>query len=127
MEAQNTLGAFEREIGKLLKATLETRKRWAPLKHYDIGMPSAGGGQYGWWVAVGITGQSSRREEAEVECGLWWNAPPIEEPIIYAGFYKGPKRVQKLLWHRGKQGILSFERWGRTFLYVPVPESVEIE
>jgi len=127
-EARQTLLAFDGEMESLLRTAVRGREHWSPMKNHRIHSPAAGGkrGEYGWWVAVSITGQSPRHGDAEIDCGVWWSAPEMLEPIIYASFYGKPKRVEKFAWSRGKQDISSFTRWGRTFLYVPVPKTLDI-
>lgn len=131
VKAMNTIAAFETQAGLLLKAAVERRqkKRWSPLKGVRFGRPSPGGGSGGdgYWISIAITGKSQRDGEAEIDCGLWWKAPDISEPIIYAEFYYKPKRVMKFSWDGKKKGIRSFEGWGRTFLYLPIPQSLEVE
>jgi hypothetical protein len=86
------------------------------------------GASWGWAICAGIAGHSPRYGEAEIDCGFWWNAPDITYPILYASFFEKPKELLSgFRWQNGKRGISSFERWGRTFLYAPVPETVEIE
>jgi hypothetical protein len=125
-EARLTLDAFEKEIGKLLRSALQAKKGWDPLTTHKIGSPSAGGGSYGSWVAAQITGRSPRHREVEIDCGFWWNSPEIEKPIVYASFDEKPKK-RIFPWQNENEGISSFNRWRRTYLYVRVPESVEIE
>ena len=128
-EARHTLAAFEREMEKLLGAALQSRARWSPLKKHRIGRPGAGGGRgdYGWWVSADITGRSPRGEEVLIDCGVWWDVLEADKPVLYASFYHKPKRVRIFKWPEGKQGISSSNLYGRTFLYVPVPKSVQIE
>jgi hypothetical protein len=127
-EARQTLATFEGEMQRLLAIAVRDRARWSPMKNHRISPPFVGGGRgdYGWWVAVAITGRSPRREDAEIDCGLWWNVPEMREPIIYASFYRKPTRVVNFKWDSGKQGIASFPHVGRTFLYAPVPETLDI-
>src|SRR5438132_1660128 len=70
-EAQNTLSAFEKEIGRLLATVLGRRKRWDPLRKHQIVRADLYHGWRGWSVSAGITG-GSRYGEAEIECGFWW-------------------------------------------------------
>jgi hypothetical protein len=86
-----------------------------------------GGGGDGLWIAVAVTGRSPRGEEADIDCGIWWDVLEPNEPVLYASFYDKPKRVLEFTWPDGKQGISSAVRYDRTFLYVPVPKSAEIE
>lgn len=128
--AKYTIAAFEGEVARLLKAAVEgrERRRWSPLKSLLLGRPSPGGGSggYGYWIAVYVTGKSQHHGDAAIDCGLWWNAPTVSEPIVYAEFYEKPKRVVNFSWDRNKKGIRSFEGSGRTVLYLPVPKSLEV-
>jgi hypothetical protein len=114
---------------KLLGAAVQNRPRWSPLKKHKIYNPSSGGGRgdNGWWIEIAVTGRSPRGEEAQIDCGIWWDVLEPNEPVLYASFYDKPKRVLKFNWPDGKQRISSADRYGRTFLYVPVPKSAEIE
>ena len=128
-EARTTLAAFDGEIEKLLWAAVQGRQQWSPLKNQRIQKPKSDGGRgdIGWWVATLIRGTSPRGEEVDIECGLWWSAPGMRKPMIFASFYKEPKRVLQFQWPKGKQGIESFTLWDKTYLYLPVPKPVEIE
>jgi hypothetical protein len=130
-DAQHTLAAFEQEMEKLLKTAVQSRSRWSPLKKYHMESPFSGGDNprgIGWWVEMDVTGRSSRGEEVRIDSGLWWDAPPERGArILYTSFRKQPKRVLRFKWPAGKQGISSFDKFGRTFLYVPMPNSGEIE
>lgn len=131
-KAKNTVAAFEDEVQYLLNDAVKGRQnqRWSPLRNVKPGRPTVGGGSggYGCWISVSITGKSQRYGDAEIDCGLWWDCPDseISEPIIYAEFYKKPRRVVKFSWDRNKKGIRHFVQSGRTFLYLPIPKSLEI-
>jgi len=127
-KARATLTFFEEEIGKLLLAAAEQREKWQFLKSHKICQPKPdkGAGQLGYWVAMNIEGLSDRDEKAVIDCGVWWNALKNVSPIVYVNFLHEPKRVVKFSWAKEKQGIKSFDRWNRTFLYLPVLKSVDI-
>lgn len=128
-KAKSTIAAFEDEVERRLKATVEGRgKRWSPLTSVKCGRPRSGSGSggEGYWISAYITGKFERHEDAAIDCGLWWNAPNISEPIIYADFYNQPKRVAKFSWDGNKKGVRSFDRCGRTHLYLPIPKSLEV-
>ena len=76
-EARQTLLAFDGEMESLLRTAVRGREHWSTMKNHRIHSPAAGGkrGEYGWWVAVSITGQSPRHGDAEIDCGVWWSAP----------------------------------------------------
>jgi hypothetical protein len=73
-----------------------------------------------------IEGLSHRKEEVKIDCGIWWNALENNDPIIYASFYDKPKRVLMFSWGKQEQGIKSFNRWNKTFLYLPVSKMTDI-
>jgi hypothetical protein len=126
-KAKSTIAAFEDEVEDRLKAAVG-KQRWSPLTSVKLGRPIPGGssGGDGYWISMEITGRSQRHEDAVIDCGLWWNAPDISEPIIYADFFNQPKRVTNFPWDGNKKGIGSFKRWDRTHLYLPIPRSLEI-
>lgn len=127
-KARATLTFFEDEIGKLLLAAVERREKWPFLESHKIFQPKSGGtGPVGYWVAMPIKGLSHRKELFEIDCGVWWNALKNQSPIIYASFTGEPKRVLKFSWINQRQGINSFDRFSRTFLYLPLLKSTDIE
>jgi hypothetical protein len=128
-EAQTTILAFESEMKKVLRTAVEGRTRWTPLTNHRIHSPSFGGGSgdWSWWGCISIDGRSPRRGAAEIDCGLWWNSPASERPIIYASFYIRPKSVLAFSWNRRDKHISSFNRFGRTFLYLPFFRTTEIK
>ena len=73
-----------------------------------------------------IEGVSHRSEPVAIDCGVWWNALKNEGPIIYASYTGEPKRVLKFPWIKKDKEIKSFDRWNRTFLYVPGLKSADI-
>ena len=129
IEAKQTVAAFELKLGDLLRETVTTRTRWSPLKQKQVGrgLSVAGNSSDGYWIAASIQGSAPRNGEVAIDCGFWWTPDNFEKPIIYVGFYLKPKRVVNFKWSSKKRGIGSFERYGRTFLYVPFPKSFEIE
>jgi hypothetical protein len=128
-EAKATITAFESGMCQSLGKAVESRSDWSPLKKQKLGRPKPGGagGGDGYWIAMSISGISLRNEETEIDCGLWWDAPKMAEPIVYSSFYHKPERVVKFTWKNQKQGIKSFDGFRRTFLYLPVPEPLEVE
>jgi hypothetical protein len=126
-KAKSTVAAFEDEVERRLKAAVEGRQnqRWSPLTNVKPGRPSPGGGSggEGYWISMGITGKSQRRDDVAIDFGLWWNAPSIPEAIIYAEF---GRPVMTFSWDGKKKDIHSFEYEHRTLLYLPVPKSLEV-
>ena len=128
-EAKHTIAAFENELVQLLKAAVDKREdHWSPLikRTVTVNRPKAGGGD-GFYISVAIWGKSPRFGDAEIDCGLWWDAPQITKPIIYASFYYKPERVVGFAWTGQKGGIRSFAYHRRTFLYIPLTDKLEIE
>jgi len=83
-------------------------------------------GLLGYWKHPRQEGVSPRGDEVKIDCGVWWNAPEGNGPIIYASFYETPKRVLIFSWGKQRQGISSFDDHGKTYLYMPVPKSLDI-
>ena len=127
-KARATLTFFEEEIGKLLLAAAEQREKWPFLKSHKICQPKSdkGVGQLGYWVAMDIEGASDRNEKVEIDCGVWWNALKNVSPIIYVNFSPESERAVKFSWIKDKQGIKSFDRWNRTFLYLSLLKPADI-
>lgn len=127
-EARATIAFFEQEICKLLQDAAELREDWPFLKSKKICQPKSekGAGQLGYWVAMAIEGTSHRGEPIEIDCGVWWNALRNGGPIIYASFTGEPKRVLTFSWTKQEDGIKSFDRFGRTFLYISALKSTDI-
>ena len=128
VRARDTIIAFEEGIGNVVKQAVENRKDWHPLKRAKIGKVSASsGGQYGYWIAIEITGKSPRGENTVVDCGLWWKWEDVPGPFIYASYYKQPKRVSNFTWKSKGKKIQSFSKWQRTFLYLPLRRVADIK
>jgi hypothetical protein len=127
-EARDTVIAFEQEMGKIVEQAAKNRKDWHPLKGVKIGRAIANrSNEFGYWIAVAITGKSSRGEKAVIDCGLWWKWADVSYPFIYANYYKQPKRVAAFTWKKKGSNIQSFSKWQRTFLYLPLRKAADIE
>ncbi len=127
-EARDTIIAFEQGMEKIVEQAATNRKDWHPLTGVKIGRASANrSGQYGYWVAIEITGKSPRGEKAVVDCGLWWKWADVPYPFIYANYNKQPKRVADFTWKNKGSNIQSFTKWQRTFLYLPLRKVADIE
>jgi hypothetical protein len=126
LDAKHTLGAFEKELSKRLDAAI-SKQDWKPLRKVQVSSANPGGGSggYGYWIALYIVGESSRHGSTDIDCGIWWNQEQSPEPILYASFWSKPKGATAFPWKGIKQGIQSFKDSGRTFLYLPVPMSLE--
>jgi|HubBroStandDraft_6_1064221.scaffolds.fasta_scaffold164613_2 hypothetical protein len=129
VEAKHTVAAFEDAMWETLRKAVDARKDWSPLisPRPDRRPTIGGGGKDGYWIATGISGLSPRKEDAEIDCGFWWTFDKPNDPIVYAGFYHKPIDRVKFKWSNQEGGILSFEAYKRTFLYLPLPESLEIQ
>ncbi|HEY1663860.1 MAG TPA: hypothetical protein VGI03_15690 [Verrucomicrobiae bacterium] len=128
-EARATLTFFEQEVGKLLSTAVARREGWEPLKNHKVNSPKVDGtsGQGGYWVAMFAEGMSASNEMVKIDFGIWWQAiEGFDQPIVYASFYEIPERLIKFKWNHDKQDIRCFERWNRSFLYLPVTDSDDI-
>jgi hypothetical protein len=128
-EARDTIIAFEQAMGKIVKHAAENRKDWHPLQGAKIGRASASpGSQYGYWIAIEVSGKSPRGERRVIDCGLWWKWADVPYTFIYASYaFKQPKRVANFAWKNNGNNIQSFSKWQRTFLYLPLRKVADIE
>lgn len=124
-DAMDVVESFKAEMEKLLKSAIDKRTQWEPMKDCRRKKP-AWGGEGERWVYIMIEGKPARGREIQIECGLWWKAPPTTDPIVYTGVFFDDKRV-KLDWKGGTDGIHSFEFYEGTYLYLPIPSSIEID
>lgn len=125
-DAMETVQMFQAEMQKLLKAAVEARASWQPFKKHSIKKLEWGGDNGDQhWLYTTVDGEAERGEKAQIECGLWWNAPGSTQPVVYAGLWKNEERV-KFGWVNGTRGIHSFEYYDGIYLCLPVPNSVEI-
>ena len=118
-EAKASIAFFERELVKRLREAAVQRNKMPFLKSHEVIPPEPGGGDGEFWVSMVTKGVSLRSESVDIDCGVWWNSPENKDAIIYASFYTEPKRVLKFSWTNQENGIKSFDRWERTFLYLP--------
>ena len=128
-EARATITFFEEEIAKLLMDAVGSRENWPFLESRKISQAKSdkGIGQNGYWVAMDIEGLSPHRKDiVMIDCGVWWNVVKNENPIIYASFTGDPKNGLQFLWPKKEQKIKSFDKWNRTFLYLPGSKSADI-
>ncbi len=129
VEAKNTVAAFEGAMWEALRKAVDAKKHWSPLVEVpQERRPSiGGGGNDGYWIATTISGRSPRNEETVIDCGFWWTVDKPNEPIIYVSFYHKPIDKMKFEWNGQELDIFSFERYKRTFLCLPLPESLEVQ
>jgi len=127
-QARETLAFFEQEMIKLLSGVIERREKWHSLKDRKVFTEAdRTRGQLGYWVAAEIRGRSQRDEQVKIDCGIWWMALQDDDsPIVYASFTDTPKRLLQFSWNRSEKNIRSFDRWGRTFLYLPASDPADI-
>jgi hypothetical protein len=129
LDAKHTLGAFEKEMSKRLDEAI-AKRNWKPLKKLQISSANPGGesGGYGCWISIYVIGESSRHGSTDIDCGIWWNKEQSTLPILYASFWSKPRETIGFQWKELKQGIQSFKEGSRnrTFLYLPVPKSLEL-
>jgi hypothetical protein len=130
-EARDTIIVFEQGLAEIVEQTAKKRKDWRPLKDHKIGHASANrSDQYGYWIAIEITGKTPQGKRAVIDCGLWWKAEKwagVTYPIIYANYNKQPEWVADFIWKKKNSKIQSFSAWGRTFLYLPLEKVADIE
>ena len=126
-KARATLTFFEGEIGKLLHAALDERAKWPFLETHKISRAKGDktAGENGYWVECGIEAFSHRKEQVAIGCGVWWRAVDASNAVVYGCFYKPADKLM-FAFPQQDQGIHSFDRFGRTHLYLPVTKSTEI-
>jgi hypothetical protein len=125
-DALDTVERFQAEMQKLLEAAVDARASWQPFKNHIIKKREWGGDKDQRWLYTMIDGEDQRGQTAQIECGLWWNAPETAEPIVYAGLWRGKERV-KFNWVNGTDAIRSFKYADGIYIYLPVPDSIEIK
>ena len=126
-EARFTIETFEREMISTLRSALSSFADWSQLSDVDIGRIKAGGSADNFWIETTVTGASVLHGPVEINLGLWWNAPDIPDPIMFASFYRKPEALLAFRWPAAKDGIGSFAWSRRTILHLPVVEAGDIE
>jgi hypothetical protein len=123
-DATDAVSMFETEMKKLFGTAIEARGNWEPMKAHSIKKLDWGGtGQR--WLYTMVEGKSQFGEKVQIECGLWWNAPLTTEPVVYAGLWRGDKRVN-FDWVDGTDGIHSFKFYDSRYLCLPIRGSIEL-
>lgn len=126
-DAVEAVKTFKTEMAKLFKTAVDSRASWQPLKSHNIEeLEWSGNDVDQHWFYIMITGEAQNGQKAQIECGLWWNAPRPSGPIVYAVLFSGDKRVE-FEWVDGTDGIHSFEFCEGTHIYLPIPDSIEIK
>jgi hypothetical protein len=127
VKAKATIAFFEQEITELLLAGARRRQKLPCLDSHKISRcKSNGDGSYGHWIAIFFEGLSHLKEPVKIDCGVWWNSPEKDEPIVYASFYEEPKRVLVFSGNEKAQEIKSFVSYNRTYLYLPASKATDI-
>jgi hypothetical protein len=126
-EACFTIETFEREMISTLRSALDSLPDWTPLADANIGRIKAGGSADNFWIETTVTGTSILHGPVELNLGLWWNAPDIPDPIVFASFYRKPEALLSFRWPTAKDGIGSFLWSRRTILHLPVVDAGDIE
>jgi hypothetical protein len=125
-DAVDAVTVFETEMKKLLKRTVDARTNWESLSERRVKPPTADGGDDGRYIYTFIECKSPVEQNLKIECGLWWKAPQMTGPIVYAGIFRRNLGV-KFDWNEAGNEIRSFEYFDRTFLHLPLPASADLE
>ena len=124
--ALNAVDMFKAQIEGLLKSAVEARRSWDPIQHPSHSKLTWGGPPGQPWVYMTIQDTSTPPHETHVECGLWWNAPGIPDPMVYACLWRGTRRVE-FPWKDVPDGIHALTCGNRHHLHLPIPDSAEID